>query len=59
MAETYTDAAGDEHQVPEHKCEDGWVTREDAAGMPVPCLICKPHIARQRRQMQDRLHGTR
>ena len=41
-----------------HHCDDGWITREDAAGMPVPCLICKPHIAQQRRRLYDRLHGT-
>jgi hypothetical protein len=52
------DADTDEDQVLDHQCDNGWITREDAAGMPVPCLICKPHIAEQRRRMRDRLHGT-
>lgn len=40
----------------EHACRDGWLG-EDAAGIPVPCLVCKPHIADRRRRLRDRMHG--
>lgn len=26
-----------------HRCRRGWINRE--ADNPVPCLVCKPHLA--------------
>lgn len=27
-----------------HRCHRGWIDRD--ADKPVPCLVCKPHLAR-------------
>lgn len=29
--------------VPPHHCHNGWLG-EDANGLAVPCLLCKPHL---------------
>lgn len=29
---------------PTHRCRRGWIDRN--ADHPVPCLVCKPHLAR-------------
>lgn len=42
--ETYRTPDGDEHLVPEHECDDGWISHDP----PKPCEVCKPHL---------RLHG--
>ena len=59
MTETHAEPGADEDQAPEHECIDGWITLQDDAGMPVPCLVCKPHIGEQRRRLRDRLHGPK
>lgn len=28
------------------RCEDGWLG-EDERGRPIPCLQCRPHLARR------------
>lgn len=34
-------------KAPEHSCADGWLA--DHEDKRVPCLVCKPHLARARR----------
>lgn len=35
--------------LPVHVCADGWAG-VDAAGRPVPCRTCRPHLARRGRR---------
>ena len=37
----------------EHRCDGGWIDRD--ADKPVPCLVCKPHLAPANRV---RLNGS-
>jgi hypothetical protein len=37
---------------------DAWLG-EDAAGRVVPCPVCRPHLAEQRRHLARLLHGPR
>lgn len=55
--ETYTAADGEQDVLPvEHECADGWLG-EDGDGRPRPCPVCRPHVARGRRRLRDRLEG--
>lgn len=36
----------DTQTVRPHRCRNGWINRD--ADNPVPCLVCKPHLARAR-----------
>jgi len=44
----------DEHDV---QCLDGWCG-EDALGRPVPCPVCRPHVAEARRRLRRHLYGA-
>lgn len=33
--------------TPAHYCQAGW-TGTDPEGRPIPCLLCKPHLAKRR-----------
>jgi len=35
-------------------CSGGWLP-EDYAGRPVPCLVCRPHLADRRQRFQREL----
>jgi len=43
----------DEHDV---QCLDGWLG-EDWHGRPVPCPVCRPHVAAARRRLDRHLLG--
>lgn len=40
------DRYGDTEPPPPHHCGNGWIG-ETPDGRPIPCLICKPHLARR------------
>jgi hypothetical protein len=48
---TWRDRTGELHDEPpadpHDLCVDGWLG-EDAAGHPIPCLRCRPHLRRRR-----------
>jgi hypothetical protein len=35
----------DDQDQPPHRCKNGWIDRD--ADHPVPCLTCKPWLARR------------
>jgi len=48
------DPAPDDRRAGEpvpHECRKGWLSPPDA-DRPVPCLICRPHLAPDRRVRQ-------
>jgi hypothetical protein len=50
-------AADNAAQAHDPECS-GW-QGEDAEGRPVPCPVCRPHLARYRRRLREKLFGRR
>ncbi len=40
-----------------HRCRRGWIDRD--ADHPVPCLVCKPHLARTITDQPTRAEASR
>ena len=38
------------------RCREGWLG-EDWRGRPIPCPVCRPHLARRRRRARAQLFG--
>jgi hypothetical protein len=47
------DRTGEPVEPDEHDCQGGWIDRD--ADHPVPCLVCRPHLAPAQRHR--RAHG--
>jgi len=45
-----------DHEDLDEVCLDGWLG-EDWHGRPVPCPVCRPHVAAARRRLDRRLLG--
>jgi hypothetical protein len=50
---SHLDRTGDPIEPDEHTCDHGWIDRN--ADRPVPCILCRPHLAPAQRRR--RIHG--